>query len=153
MNEATLRNYVRKGLHAKGILTTHHEDLLNAGVPDLSYSGNGVNGFIELKWLEAWPKREDTTVRIPHYTKEQKHFLLTRGRAGGRCWLLLRVGREHLLFDHESAQYVGELHRAETCARTVMLCTDGKINFELLARYITHMRAARLNWLVKTRGN
>jgi len=53
-------------------------------------------------------------VRLPHYTKEQKHFLLTRGRAGGRCWLLLRVGREHLLFDHEQAQLIGDLPRAWT---------------------------------------
>ncbi|MHB1099495.1 MAG: hypothetical protein ACYCZR_08070, partial [Burkholderiales bacterium] len=108
MNEATLRSYVRKGLLANGILTTHHEDALNPGIPDLSYSGNGVHGWIELKWLEAWPKREDTIVRILHYTKEQKHFLLSRGRAGGRCWLLLRVGREHLLFSHELAQDVGK---------------------------------------------
>ena len=132
MNEATLRNYVRKGLHAKGMLTTHHEDMLNAGVPDLSYSGGGVHGWVELKWLEAWPKRPGTVVRIPHYTKEQKHFLLSRGRAGGRCWLLLRVGREHLLFDHEQAQKVGSLIRVLTILHSHMHWPAGQINFEQL---------------------
>ena len=138
MNEATLRSYVRKGLHEKGVLTTHHEDMLNAGVPDLSYSGGAVHGWIELKWLEAWPKREDTIVRIPHYTKEQKHFLLTRGRAGGRCWLLLRAGKDHFLFDHERAQQVGGLIFNE------LLITarerwpyNGHIDFEQLTRILT----------------
>jgi hypothetical protein len=135
MNEATLRNYVRKGLHAKGVLTTHHEDALNSGIPDLSYSG-GVNGWIELKWLEAWPKREATIVKIDHYTKEQRYFLLSRGRAGGRCWLLLRVGREHLLFDHEGAQKVGTVNYAHTAA-LCFTAWPGFIDFEQLTRILT----------------
>ncbi len=133
MNEATLRNYVRRGLRAKGVLTTHHEDALQSGIPDLSYSGGGHHGWIELKWLEAWPKRADTIVRVPHYTKEQKHFLLSRGRAGGRCWLLLRVGREHLLFDHEAAQYVG----AQPAGGLIALADiweEPRLDFEQLTR-------------------
>lgn len=137
MNEATLRNYVRKGLRDQGVLTTHHEDMLNNGVPDLSYSGGGVHGWIELKWLEAWPKRAATPVRLPHYTKEQKHFLLSRGWAGGRCWLLLRVGAEHLLFNHEAAQVVGERCSAETLTRCDIAWGNSRINFENLTRILT----------------
>ena len=140
MNEATLRNYVRKGLHAKGVLTTHHEDALNTGIPDLSYSGGGVHGWIELKWLEAWPKRAGTVVRIPHYTKEQKHFLLSRGRAGGRCWLLLRVGREHLLFDHEQAQDVGKETNGWMYAGCHHIWDNGQINFEQLTTLLTQRK-------------
>ena len=58
MSEAALRNYVRKGLREKGVLTTHHEDLLTAGVPDLSYSCSGVHGWIELKWESETQPRE-----------------------------------------------------------------------------------------------
>ena len=137
MNESTLRNYVRPGLHKKSILTTHHEDMLNVGVPDLSYSGNLVHGWVELKWLPAWPKRETTIVKIEHYTKEQKHFLLSRGRAGGRCWLLLRVNDEHLLFDHERAQIVGDVTRAELLPNACMHSSRGRIDFELLTRILT----------------
>jgi len=138
MNEAALRNYVRKGLHAKGMLTTHHEDALNSGIPDLSYSGGAVNGWIELKWLEAWPKRADTIVRIPHYTKEQKHFLLSRGRAGGRCWLLLRVAKEIFIFHHDLAQGLGEMTQQGTRAS----CSGswgkkGRLDFEQLTRLLT----------------
>lgn len=137
MNEATLRNYVRPRLAAKGVLTTHHEDALNAGIPDLSYSGGGVNGWIELKWLPAWPKRADTIVKIDHYTKEQKHFLLSRGRAGGRCWLLLRVGREHLLFDHERAQHVGEMDRVLLGACCKLHEDNERLDFEYLTEVLT----------------
>lgn len=136
MNEATLRNYVRKGLRNNGVLTTHHEDILNSGIPDLSYSGGGVHGWIELKWLEAWPKRAMTPVRLPHYTKEQRHFLLSRGRAGGRCWLLLRVGREHMLFDHERAQDAGAADRDWMLAAAKLHVT-GSVDFEQLTRILT----------------
>lgn len=136
MSEAALRNYVRRGLKAKGVLTTHHEDALQSGIPDLSYSGGGHHGWIELKWLEAWPKREGTIVRIPHYTKEQKHFLLSRGRAGGRCWLLLRVEGYHFLFDHERAQNVGELTRHGLFMYCQRVEGGGRINFEQLTRIL-----------------
>ena len=136
MNEATLRNYVRPRLAAKGVLTTHHEDALNGGIPDLSYSGGGVHGWIELKWLEAWPVRTGTIVCIPHYTKEQKHFLLSRGRAGGRCWLLLRMGWEQLLFDHESAQCVGQEAQQGLLA-LASAHWNSSINFEQLTRILT----------------
>ena len=137
MSEAALRNYVRTGLGRAGVLTTHHEDALQAGVPDLSYSGGGVNGWVELKYAEAWPARARTPLRLPHYTAEQRHFLLTRGRAGGRCWLLLRVGREHLLFDHERAQHVGEMERLLLVACAKLHHGGGRLEFELLTRLLT----------------
>lgn len=138
MSEATLRNYVRKGLHAKGVLTTHHEDAINTGIPDLSYSYGGVHGWIELKWLEAWPKREDTPMRLPHYTKEQKHFLLTRGRAGGRCWLLIRVGKEHLILHHEQAYMAEGRPRGWFYAVSDPLGSHAyRIDFDVLTRTLT----------------
>ena len=97
MSESQLRDHVRKGLRQRGILTTHHEDMLNSGIPDLSYTGLGVHGWIELKHAHAWPKRPGTPLRLKRYTLDQKAFLFTRGRLGGHCWLLLRVGKEHLL--------------------------------------------------------
>lgn len=136
MSEATLRNYARKGLNEFGVLSTHHEDMLNIGLPDLSYGGYGANGWIELKWLPEWPKRDSTIVKIEHYTKEQRFWLLQRGRTGGRCWLLLRVDREHLLFDHEAAQKVGLVTRAELSA-LAMVHWPGGIDFDQLARILT----------------
>ena len=44
------------------------ENPANPGTPDVSY----VEGWIELKQLDAWPAREDTPVRIEHYTPQQR---------------------------------------------------------------------------------
>lgn len=140
-NEAAMRQYIRDGLHRVGFLTTHHEDMLNVGLPDMSYSGNQQHGWIELKYLRAWPKRVDTVVRIEHYTKEQRAWLLRRGQLGGNCFLLLRVGREHLLLGWITAQLVGELNRTELCRRALGHWVPGNggrmIDFTELADRIT----------------
>jgi len=65
------------------------------GTPDVNY----VEGWIELKSLEEWPKREDTPLRVDHYTPQQKVWAVRRRRAHGRCHLLLKVGQDWLLLD------------------------------------------------------
>lgn len=111
--EAALRRYVREGLAVRGVLTCHHEDALNAGVPDLSYAGNGRHGWIELKSLVAWPTRETTIVRMARYSDAQRQWLRLRWEAAGHTWMLLRAGRDHLLFDGQTAAaVVGHCTRA-----------------------------------------
>lgn len=107
MSEAALWAHLRRKLRGRWD-AQRHEDILARGVPDVSYGARGVQGWIELKYLDAWPARGGV-VRIPHYTREQRLWLRFRGEAGGRCFLLLRVGREHLLFDWRGAQVVGEV--------------------------------------------
>lgn len=68
--------------------------LTGAGIPDVNYS----HGWIELKYVDRWPPRGGP-LRIPHFTKEQRGWLIGRGVAGGRAFLLLKVGEnEWLLF-------------------------------------------------------
>ena len=70
-----------------------HEDKYSAGVPDVSYSMNGVDGWIELKTIESWPKNIKTTINIPHLKAGQVNWLEEFGKAGsGRMFLLLSVG-------------------------------------------------------------
>lgn len=85
-----------------------HEDTLRKGVPDVSFGAKGVQGWIELKCLRSWPVREDTTVKIKHFTETQRVWLWKRGTWGGHTWLLLKVDRYWLLFDHLKAQRVGK---------------------------------------------
>lgn len=86
------------------------ENALFAGVPDVEFIG----GWIELKALTDWPKRPDTLVRIEHFTMEQRHWLRRRVRRGGKAWLLLRVGKEWLLFPGDkAADIIGTLTRAQ----------------------------------------
>lgn len=71
------------------------ESPITPGVPDVNYA----NGWIELKWVARWPPREGP-LRVDHFTQEQRAWLRRRKRAGGRVFLLLKVGtQEWLLFD------------------------------------------------------
>jgi hypothetical protein len=66
-----------------------------AGVPDV----NLTFGWIELKYANRWPPRLGP-LRIDHYTKEQRGWAIERIQAGGKVFLLLKVGKnEWLLFN------------------------------------------------------
>ena len=83
------------------------EDRYSTGIPDLSYGAKGVNGWIELKQIASWPKKDDTLVKPQHYTAEQVNWLVRRGKKGGCCWVLVRVGKdEHFLFSFIYARMV-----------------------------------------------
>jgi hypothetical protein len=72
------------------------ESPISPGVPDVNYT----LGWIELKYLDAWPVRAGTPVKISHFTKKQRVWLIRRRMSGGNAFLLLKVGAyEWLLFD------------------------------------------------------
>jgi len=87
------------------------ENPAGPGTPDVNFIG----GFIELKWLRAWPKREGTVVTLDHpLLQSQKVWIKRRIRRGGAVWVLLQCGREWLLFWGDVAvQYLGTETRAE----------------------------------------
>lgn len=108
MTEKHMRTKVVKdlrSLHAVAI-----ENLTSSGVPDV----NCTAGWIELKWLPEWPKRESTPVRIDHFTDVQRHWLTTREKRGGKAWLMLQCKREWFLFTGTTAAiHVGHVTRSE----------------------------------------
>lgn len=65
------------------------------GTPDVNY----IEGWIELKKLHRWPARQDTIVKIEHYSPQQRVFAVKRRRMGGNCWMLLQVANQWLLYD------------------------------------------------------
>lgn len=70
-----------------------HEDRYSVGIPDLSFALGGVDGWLELKTIPAWPIRKATKVRVRHLTPEQVNWLGRREAAGfGAVFLLLAVG-------------------------------------------------------------
>jgi len=80
------------------------------GIPDVNYN----LGWIELKYMPRWPVKGGP-LRIDHYTKEQRDWAIQRKRAGGKVFLLLKVGRnEWLLFDGVvAALSIGKLNREQ----------------------------------------
>ena len=74
---------------------TRHEDKFSLGVPDVSFGFNGINGWIELKFLPKWPSNPDAPVKFRKFKPEQRNFLVSRGMAGGHCFLLALIGNKN----------------------------------------------------------
>lgn len=98
------------GLHAVRI----ESGAIAEGTPDV----NLVSGWMELKYIDAWPVRPSTPVRVDHFRTEQRAWLKARYAAGGRTWVLLKIGEnDWLLFDgFKAACRLGYLDTAETKA-------------------------------------
>jgi len=108
MAESDQRATVVRALNKAGLHAVPVENMLRKGFPDIDFS----HGLIETKWLRSWPKREETPVRLPHYTQEQKIFHLKRWRASRNCWVILQCGKDWLLFTGQDAAYnLGEKDR------------------------------------------
>lgn len=66
-----------------------------SGIPDVNYT----QGWIELKFADRWPPRGGP-LRVDHFTAAQRAWHVRRRKAGGRSFVLLKVGTsEWLLFD------------------------------------------------------
>ena len=108
--EHALWRYVNAGMRERlgpRWSAQRHEDRYASGIPDVSYGLNGVDGWIELKAVDRWPTGVPLTVGL---TAEQAAWLKLRGRAGGgRCFVLVRVGRfDHLVFHWRVARRLVE---------------------------------------------
>ena len=100
-----MRGNVVKILRKAGLDARPVENPVDPGFPDVEYIG----GTLELKAVDAWPKRESTPLRLDHYTKEQRIWHERRAHKGGRIHVLLQVGPEFLLFHGPvAANHLGE---------------------------------------------
>lgn len=100
-----------RSLHGTSI-----ENGVGIGTPDVAYAG----GWLELKCIEGWPKKPQTPLRIPHFTPQQKVWLLKHYRAGGEVYVLLKVHTDWLLLGAEySAMHLGEATKEELCSSAV----------------------------------
>lgn len=107
--EQQQRQLVVKALTKAGQDATSVENPAYPGTPDIQF----IDGWIECKYLEDWPKRAETTVRIEHFTQQQRVWLMRRSYAcskltdkmHGLAWLVLYVARtkDWLVFDGETA--------------------------------------------------
>jgi hypothetical protein len=111
---------------------TRHEDALQKGIADVSYiSMLGQHGWIELKQVNEWPKRESTILRIDHYSDDQRMWLKRKGKSGAFTWLFLKVHRDYMLFDWLQAQYVGKLPK-DPLKRAACGLWEGRMDWEEL---------------------
>lgn len=108
------------------------ENSVGAGVPDVNgrVNGTGPDIWLELKYCKAWPKRPTTRVRLRHFTKDQRRWLVKRGAAGGSCGILWQINRDYLLFGWWEAPYLGELTKGELFGRVIWRGNSLKILFK-----------------------
>ena len=102
MTESGLWAYIKKGMLTSGWHVTRIESSAGNGVPDVSFGIPEKNGFIELKYIKEWPKRESTKVKLP-LRPEQKHWLKARGQLSGNVWVICRIEDYFYLLDYDSA--------------------------------------------------
>lgn len=85
---------ILRPLHATSI-----ENGVGVGTPDVAYAG----GWLELKSIDAWPKKPDTPLRVPHFSPAQKVWITKHRLAGGVVDVLLKVEQDWLLIDGQMA--------------------------------------------------
>ena len=108
--EAGLWGLIRKS-HPEG----HWERIENRvarGTPDVNFClPGGFEGWVELKVVSRWPVRGGP-LRTPHFTDDQRWWLRTRTKYGGRAGLLLRVDkgpRSYMMLPGVwAAEYLGD---------------------------------------------
>lgn len=133
---AALRRSVGGLWHA-----TRHEPTFSSGVSDVSWGSRGIQGWVENKVLEKWPKRAETIVSVDLFTQKQKVWIWSRGPG---CWFLLRVGNDWLLFDYIRCQKVGTLTKSEmfrTANATWNMTPPGKQFIQVLTEPTFYIRS------------
>jgi len=128
--EQALWAYLRRGLRGRWH-AQRHEDRYAVGLPDVSYALDGVDGWLELKALNYAPAQVSVGL-----TAAQSAWLTLRGRAGnGQCFVLVRLGQEHLLFSWQARDLVHKLPLATLRATAVGRWPRG-LDFVELARLL-----------------
>ena len=110
MAETDMRHDVVKELNSYGWDAFSVENKCGLGTPDVNY----LHGWLELKWLRAYPKRESTIVTFDHWSQDQANFLMRRHAAGGNAHLLIKCRREWLLYEAQpAADYINATTREQ----------------------------------------
>jgi len=73
------------------------------GMPDVHYIRNGKSGWIELKYIDLWPKKRVSCGLMLNQSIWLKDYKAHKGS----CWILVRIERDFIgLIDGKNAQEV-----------------------------------------------
>ena len=104
------------------------ENRVASGMPDIHYINNGNTGWIELKYLEEFPKKGKMRIGL---RQSQHLWHLRYGGHGGKTWILARIGRTGIFLIN--GKYSGELQRQPSSAAFIKLCSwkhTGNLTYE-----------------------
>ena len=88
MTEQNFWQYIRSNLF--DVRMYRVENKVMQGMPDLHYIHEGITGWIELKFLNDWPKKRMTTGLM----LTQAMWLEEYALSGGNSWIMIRIARE-----------------------------------------------------------
>ena len=138
MTEKRFYQYIKSGLDPMGFYLDRIESFISKGIPDICYSKRSREqsfGWIELKFSKAWPKGKKSIVKLDHFTKEQRNWIYTRGKATGRVFLFWKIGEDHLMYNHEAVFTLGSCTRGELLQQAISHWHK-KIDFKELAKLL-----------------
>lgn len=103
-----------------------HEDKLVSGIADSSYGYQGVCGWVELKTYDSWPRNPKDPLKFTDLQATQKNWLIARGRASGRVYILLEVKNDWLLIHWRNIRSLGSLTQ-EQLKKVAVVWGEGSI--------------------------
>jgi hypothetical protein len=105
------------------------ENSARPGTPDVECE----LGWLELKEMGRWPKSPELPLRVTHFRPGQRVWLKRRWRAGGACYVLLKVKHDWLLFAGDvGADIIGKATQEQLRAAALMTWTSRTVKRGLL---------------------
>ena len=111
MSETNLWRYLQRNLKDKNTMLMRIENPFYKGVPDVNFLIDGNEGWLELKYIPQYPKKEITIVKVPHFTIEQKIWHNARFKNKGRTMVLIQVDDDYFIFKKEKINLLGSLNK------------------------------------------
>ena len=133
MSERNLWRYIQKNLKQTNNMLMRVENAFYKGIPDVNYLIDGVEGWVELKYVNEYPKRESTEIKVSHFTTEQKLWHNTRNKMNGLASVLVQVESDYFLFKKERINLIGALTKRKMFQLSNKSWKN-KINFEELKK-------------------
>ena len=123
-----------KPIHGKSV-----ENVVGPGTPDIE----SICGHIECKKIDGWPVRDETPVRVPHFTPQQRSWLATRCHLGGLAYMLIQIGSTYWLYwGLWAAKHVDREPRAVMKENALWSGSLPDLLPELQRRYRAHIQSA-----------
>lgn len=97
-----------------------HEDKFVSGIPDCSYGAKGVNGWVELKTYDSWPRNPEDPLKFSDLKPTQINWAYKRGKSGGHVWFLVSIDGcgDWFLISWIHSRRLGKLNREELLRRS-----------------------------------
>jgi hypothetical protein len=128
MREKGVWATLKRGVQGLGLFE-RVENLLADGMPDVNFVTNRVEGWIELKWVEKWPVKASSVVKVG-VKPGQRVWWKKRREMGSNVFVFVRIGDWFGLFDAYAVwDTLGESLTQEDCRRLAIDSWDGKVNW------------------------